>query len=227
MDHGRDHHHRDEVRHVGDDLEGLPKRADADLVDQQRQDDGRRKAEHHAPDVDHEGVADDRSRVAGAEELLEVAQADPLAAERVEEVEPAERQYVAVHGDVLERQQEQDARKQHEQQVAVAHHALPEVAPAGEHVGGKRTITPSAAHGGGGFTHVRLADAAVCRCAASEGPAAAYDPAAARPSSSSSGRSGSGPRQDLLCLLVRRVLHFQQRVDVGIADLLYEIAPFA
>ena len=103
-----------------------------------RYQDGRGEAEEQAQEAQEDGVAEHALAVDGLEEDLEVLQADPWSLH--DGLKAARRTLVvlegdddAVHGHILEHQEEQDARDHHQMQITVLiqrmHEALPSGAP--------------------------------------------------------------------------------------------------
>ena len=75
------HHKRDEVGQIGDRLGHAFKGVAAHLVEQQRQDDGRRKSHQNLEQADHDGVADGAEGEGTFEKVDEVFQPYPIAAQ--------------------------------------------------------------------------------------------------------------------------------------------------
>ena len=102
---------------------------DAHLVQHQRQQDGNGERDQEARDAQHERVHEHRGKLAGGEQLIEVLKADPRArADAQLEVELFKRHHNAVHRNVLEDNQEGEARKAHQIQPALLPHVR-ELAP--------------------------------------------------------------------------------------------------
>ena len=120
-DHAADHHQRDEVRHVGDRLDGALEGDGAHLVEHHRQDDRRREADGQAEHLDQHGVAHQRPEVGVGQVLLEVLEADAgggeYRAQPAEHLDLLERDQHPVHGRVLEQHVEQERRREHQVQV--------------------------------------------------------------------------------------------------------------
>ena len=118
------HHQRHKVRHVGYGLDGLFVPVFPHFVDHQRQQDGRGEAEEQQQQVQRQGVADDAPGINAREELAEVLQPHPVAAQdALGRLVVFKGDGQAAHGHIVEQNVEDDDGQQHQIDIAVMPHA--------------------------------------------------------------------------------------------------------
>ena len=115
------------MRHVADRLRAALEEAIAQLVEQQRKDDGGRKAESQLQETDLQRVLERIQRHRIAEEFLEMLQPHERAAPNAaHDLEILEGHGQTIHRAVVEDQDEQEAGEQHQEQGSRGEDALPE-----------------------------------------------------------------------------------------------------
>lgn len=121
IQHADQHDYRDEVRQIDGRLHELLHFFAPNLVENQRQNDGSRKTEHNARQADQKGVPHQVGEQITVDELLKIRQSPPFApSQPFAEVIVAKSELNPVHRNVIENQNNDDCREDHDPELIIA-----------------------------------------------------------------------------------------------------------